>query len=88
MNRDEADVLDADVLFPLSAAFVRRAHIDRVEEPFRRRGLGTYLLPEVEKLARENGATMVLTSAGDRNIGFFKKNGYLLSGELKDVSQA
>ena len=88
MDRDEADVLAAEMLFPLFAAFVRRAHIDRVEEPFRRRGPGAYLLPEVEKLVRENGARMVLTSAGDRNIGFFKKNGYLLSGELNDVSQA
>lgn len=25
------------------------------------------------------------TDAGDWNVGFFKKNGYLLRGELKDV---
>ena len=56
-----------------------------VEEPFRRRGLGTYLLREAEKTAKENGASMVLTNAGDWNVGFFKKNGYLLRGELKDV---
>ena len=42
-------------------------------------------MQEVEKLARENGATMILTNAGDWNVGFFRKNGYLLRGELKDV---
>lgn len=56
-----------------------------VEEPLRRQGLGTYLLKEVEKLAKENGASMLLTNAGDWNVEFFRKNGYLLRGELKDV---
>lgn len=56
-----------------------------VEEPLRRRGLGTFLMREAEKCAKENGASMVLTSAGDWNVGFFKKNGYLQRGELKDV---
>ena len=56
-----------------------------VEEPLRRKGLGTYLLKEAEKFAKENGASMVLTNAGDWNVDFFKKNGYLLRGELKDV---
>jgi GNAT superfamily N-acetyltransferase len=56
-----------------------------VEEPLRRQGLGTYLLQEAEKLAKENDAPMVLTTAGDWNVDFFKKNGYLLRGELKDV---
>ena len=56
-----------------------------VEEPVRRQGLGTSLLREVEEFAKENGASMILTNAGDWNVGFFKKNGYLLRGELKDV---
>ena len=56
-----------------------------VEEPLRHQGLGTYLLQEVEKLAKENGAPMILTNAGDWNVEFCKKNGYLLRGELKDV---
>ena len=56
-----------------------------VEEPLRRQGLGTVLLQEAEKLAKENDAPMVLTTAGDWNVGFFQKNGYLLRGELKDV---
>ena len=56
-----------------------------VEEPLRRQGLGTYLLKEAEKLAKEKGASMILTNAGDWNVDFFRKNGYLLRGELKDV---
>ena len=56
-----------------------------VEAPLRHQGLGTYLLREVEELAKENGAPMILTNAGDWNVEFFKKNGYLLRGELKDV---
>ena len=28
---------------------------------------------------------MVMTNAGDWNVAFFQKNGYLLRGELKDV---
>ena len=56
-----------------------------VEEPLRHQGLGTYLLKEAEKFAKENGASMVFTNAGDWNVGFFKKNGYLIRGELKDV---
>ncbi len=56
-----------------------------VEEPLRCQGLGTYLLKEAENFAKENGASMVVTNAGDWNVGFFKKNGYLIRGELKDV---
>lgn len=33
----------------------------------------------------EDGAPMILTSAGDWNVDFFKKNGYQLRGELRDV---
>ena len=63
------------------------AYIDAlfVEEPLRRQGLGTYFLRDAEKVAKENGAPMILTTAGDWNVEFFKKNGYLLRGELKDV---
>ena len=56
-----------------------------VEEPLRRQDLGAYLLKETEEFAKENGASMGLTNAGDWNVDFFKKNGYLLRGELKDV---
>ena len=56
-----------------------------VEESLRHQGLGRYLLKLTEEFAKENGASMVLTNAGDWNDDFFKKNGYLLRGELKDV---
>lgn len=56
-----------------------------VEEPFRRRGLGTFLLKKAEEIAKENGAEMMLSNAGDWNEGFFEKNGWLVRGELKDV---
>ena len=56
-----------------------------VEKPLRLQGLGTYLLKEAEKSAKENGASMVVTNAGDWNVDFFKKNGYSVRGELKEV---
>ena len=56
-----------------------------VEEPLRRQGLGTYLLKEVEAFAKKNDVPVLMTNAGDWNVDFFKKNGYLLRGELKDV---
>ena len=56
-----------------------------VEEALRHQGLGTTLLKAAEDFTRENGASMILTTAGDWNVEFFKKNGYLLRGELKDV---
>ena len=56
-----------------------------VELPLRHQGLGSYLLKKAEELAKENDAPMILTTAGDWNVDFFKKNGYLLRGELKDV---
>ena len=56
-----------------------------VEEPLRHQGLGTALLKAAEDFSKENGASMILTNAGDWNVDFFKKNGYLLRGELKDV---
>ncbi len=51
----------------------------------RLQGLGTFLLTEAEGFAKENGASMILASAGDWNVDFFKKNGCLLRGELIDV---
>ena len=56
-----------------------------VEESLRRTGLGTALLQKAEAFAMENSAPMILTSAGDWNVDFFKKNGYQLRGELRDV---
>ena len=55
-----------------------------VEEPYRSRGSGTFLLREIEREAKENGVYVMLTNAGDWNIGFFRKNGYDAYGELPD----
>jgi len=55
-----------------------------VEGPYRNQGLGSYLLGEVEKEAREKGAYLFIGNACDWNIGFFKKIGYTVRGELED----
>ena len=56
-----------------------------VEEPYRGRGLGSYLLGEAEREAVEKGAYKLYVTVGDWNAGFFKKNGYAVNGELEDV---
>ena len=56
-----------------------------VEEPLRNQGLGSYFIKETEEFAKENGASVIMTGAGDWNVDFFKKNDYLIKGELKDV---
>ena len=58
-----------------------------VAEPLRHQGLGTYLLKKVEEFINKNDAPVIMTSAGDWNVDFFRKNGYLLRGELKDVPE-
>ncbi len=55
-----------------------------VEEPYRRQGLGSYLLREVERAAKEHGAYLLLTNACDWNVGFFFRNGCTVRGELND----
>ncbi|MBR3299421.1 MAG: GNAT family N-acetyltransferase [Clostridia bacterium] len=54
-----------------------------VEQAHRDRGLGSHLLHEVEREARENGAYMLIANAFDWNVGFFKKNGCAEAGALK-----
>ena len=56
-----------------------------VAESLRHQGVGTYLLKKVEEFTKENDAPVIMTSAGDWNVDFFKKNDYLIRGELKDV---
>ena len=55
-----------------------------VEEPYRNRGLGSYLLGEAEREAKENGAYVILLDACDWNAGFFFRGGYAIRGELED----
>ena len=55
-----------------------------VEPPYRNQGIGSYLLGEVEREAKENGSYLLLTHACDWNVDFFFKNGYTARGELSD----
>ncbi len=56
-----------------------------VDEPYRRQGIGTRLLREFEREAKENGADVVFIEAYDWNVGFFRKNGYgTVTGVLED----
>ena len=55
-----------------------------VDEAHRGQGLGSRLLHEVEREAKEAGAYIMLTYACDWNVGFFTKNGYTVRGVLED----
>ena len=56
-----------------------------VEEKYRNRGIGSRLLGEFEREAKEYGADTVFLEAYDWNVGFFKKNGYeKVTGILED----
>ena len=62
------------------------AHIDViwVDEPCRNQGIGSYLLGEIEREAKENGAYLVRTDAMDLQAAFFKKHGYTVSTIYED----
>ncbi len=55
-----------------------------VDERHRRQGLGTYLLGEIEREAKESGAYVILSYCCDWVSKFFFTNGYTARGELKD----
>ena len=56
-----------------------------VDEEYRHQGLGTLLVKHFEKKAKEKGATKIISKEViDWNIGFFKKIGYSVAGELED----
>lgn len=55
-----------------------------VEEQYRDQGVGTYLMGETEREAKEKGAYVLLTGCCDWTAGFFFKNGYTVRGELAD----
>ena len=56
-----------------------------VDDPYRRQGIGTRLLRQFEREAKENGANVVFIEAYDWNVGFFRKNGYeTVTGMLED----
>ncbi|MBR5752756.1 MAG: GNAT family N-acetyltransferase [Clostridia bacterium] len=55
-----------------------------VEESYRGRGLGSFLLAETEREAKLNGAYVLFTQCCDWVKGFFGKNGFVPRGELPD----
>ena len=62
------------------------AHIEMmwVDEKQRNRGIGTYLLSDFEREAKEKGAYMVILDALDWQMPFFEKHGYTVIGTLED----
>ena len=56
-----------------------------VDEPYRNQGIGSELLAETEREAKEYGAYFALAEGLlDWQTGFFKKNGYMTVGTLND----
>ena len=62
------------------------AHIDViwVDEPYRGQGIGSYLLGEIEREAKENGAYLARTNAMDMQTEFFKKHNYTVNVVYED----
>lgn len=56
-----------------------------VDEAYRKQGLGSQLLQEVEREVTENGCTIILLDTFDWQAkGFYEKNGYTVFGALED----
>ena len=55
-----------------------------VDESYRKQGVGSRLLLELEREAKENGAGLVTLSARDWNLDFFKKHGYTVYCTIED----
>ncbi|MBW1933663.1 MAG: GNAT family N-acetyltransferase [Deltaproteobacteria bacterium] len=47
-----------------------------VDERYRRKGIGTMMLKELEGRAREKGARYVVLNARENAVDFYRKNGY------------
>ena len=55
-----------------------------VEERYRRQGIGSWLMGEIEREAKENGAYVILSYCCDWVSGFFFHNGFIPRGRLED----
>ena len=58
-----------------------------VEERYRRQGLGSCLLGEIAREAKESGAYVILSYCCDWVSEFFFSNGFTARGELRDYPQ-
>jgi len=47
-----------------------------VDERYRGKGIGTMMLAELEKKAREKGASYIILNARENAVDFYRKNGY------------
>ena len=55
-----------------------------VDVPHRNKGIGSRLLSDIEREAKENGACIVMLDARDWNVDFFKKLGYKVYCTFED----
>lgn len=55
-----------------------------VDEHLSNQGIGSALLSEMEREAKENGAYIVMLDARDWNVDFFKKLGYTVYCAFED----
>ena len=55
-----------------------------VDEPYRNQGIGSKLLADTEREAKEHGAYTSAWGVSDWSSGFFRKNGYTVVGTLED----
>src|ERR1043166_9154843 len=56
-----------------------------VEEDRRCRGVGAQILRELEKRARDRGATAVVLNARDRAVRFYENHGYHTTGKASSL---
>lgn len=62
-----------------------------VRDTFRDKGVGSFLMDQLEELARRNGSRRVSLMVSDFNAGaqaFYRRRGYWLLGELPDAAKA
>ena len=55
-----------------------------VEEQYRRQGIGSWLMGEIERETKKNGAFVILSYCCDWVFDFFFQNGFTSRGELED----
>ena len=49
-----------------------------VDERYRNRGMGSEMLKELERVAREKGAKYIVLEARENAVNFYLKNGYVI----------